>query len=169
MPSLSRAARYVKLATAYSIAGRPRRSLRTLAIAKRHAAPDSNLAHFIKLETAANLLDIDSAAETERCLLSVMHIILEMTDPITLSSAVLYAGCCKFLCKMSVQLENNGAARRWLRRAMEAEDSLQLDGALVNSLQHDAQILSSEGSSSWQGIPSSPQRTSCHAPRRMNA
>jgi hypothetical protein len=69
--------------------------------------------------------------------------ILEM--PQTRSAGMLYAECCKLLCKMNVQLENSGAARSWLRRAMSAEDSLQLDGPLANSLQLDAQILSSEG------------------------
>ena len=69
--------------------------------------------------------------------------ILEM--PQTRAAGLHYAECCKLLCKMNVQLGKRGAARSWLRSAMEAEDSLQLDGPLANSLQIDAQILSSEG------------------------
>ena len=76
--------------------------MRTLAIAKRYAVPGSNLADFIQLETASNLLATGSAAEAERCLMSIMDMILEMTDPITLSSAVVYAACCTLLCKADI-------------------------------------------------------------------
>ena len=134
---------YVKLAVAYSNAGRPRRALRSLAIAQHHALPGSRWEHFLKLEIASNLLAIGHTADAERCLRSVMPQILEM--PQTRSAGLLYAECCKLLCKMNVQLEKHGAARSWLRSAMEAEDSLQLDGPLANSLQLDAQILSTEG------------------------
>ena len=133
---------YVKLAIAYSGAGKPRLALRTLAIAQHHAAPGFKWEHFVKLEIASNLLAIRRTADAERCLQSVMPEILEI--PETRSSGLLFAECCTLLCKTNVQLEKIGEARAWLRRAMEVEDSLQLDGPLVNALQLDAEILSSE-------------------------
>ena len=134
---------YVKLAVAYSNAGKPRRALRSLAIAQYYAPPANRWQHFLELEMASNLLAIKQTADADRCLRRVMPHILEM--PQTRSAGMLYAECCKLLCKTNVQLEKNGAARSWLRRAMEAEDSLQLDGPLASSLQLEAQILSSLG------------------------
>jgi hypothetical protein len=134
---------YVKLAVAYSNAGKPRRALRSLAIAQHHAPPGNRWQHFLELEIASNLLAIGHTADADRCLRGVMPHILEM--PQTRSAGMLYAECCKLLCKMNVQLLKKGAARSWLRRAMSTEDSLQLDGPLANSFQLDAQILRSEG------------------------
>ena len=137
------AKRYVKLAIAYSGAGKPRLALRTLVIAQHHAAPGSRWGHFLKLEIASNLLAIRRTADADNCLQSVMPEILEM--PQTRSSGLLFAECCTLLCKTNVQLEKHGEARAWLRRAMEVQGSLQLDGPLANSLQLDAEILSCEG------------------------
>ena len=134
---------YVKLAIAYSSAGKPRRALRSLAIAQHHAPPGHRWEHFLELEIESSLLAIGHTADADRCLRKIMPRILEM--PQTRSAGMLYAECCKLLCKMNAQIEKKGAARSWLRRAMEAEESLQLDGSLANSLQLDAQILSSEG------------------------
>ena len=140
-----RAGRYVKLAMAYSIAGRPNKSLRTLTKAKRYAVPGSNIAHFIQLETASNLLATGSAAEAERCLRSVMDVILEMTDPITLSSAVLYAACCTLLCTADIRFQRLASATVWLQRAMVVQGEIGLDSQLAESLQMEADILRREG------------------------
>ena len=137
------AKRYVKLAIAYSGAGKPRLALRMLVIAQRHAVPGFTWEHFMKLEIASNLLAIRRTSLAESCLRSVMPEILEM--PKTRSSGLLFAECCTLLCKTSVQRENYAEARSWLRRAMQVEDSLELHGPLANSLQLDAQILSCEG------------------------
>ena len=134
---------HVNLAIAYSNAGSPRRALRCLAIAQHHVLPGSRWEYVLKLEVASNLLDVGSTASAERCLRSVMPQIMEMSH--TRAAGVLYAECCKLFCKTKVQLEKHGAARSWLRSAMNAEDSLKLDGPLAESLQLDAQILSSEG------------------------
>ena len=134
---------HIKLAVAFSNAGKPRRALRSLEVAQRHAPPGSRLEPFLELEIASNLLALGRTADADRCLRKVMPHVLEM--PQTQSAGMLYAECCNLLCKMHVQLEKTGAARSWLRRAMVAEVSLQLDGPLVNSLQLDAQILNSEG------------------------
>ena len=132
---------YVNLAVAYSNAGKPRRALRSLAIAQHHAPPGNRLQHFLQLEIASNLLAIKQTADANRCLRRVMLHILEM--PQSRSADLLYSECCKLLCKLNIQLEQNDAARSWLRQCMEAEDSLQLDGQRASSLQLEAQILSS--------------------------
>ena len=140
-----RAGRYVKLATAYSLADRPTKSLRTLAKAKRYAVPGSSMAHFIELETASNLLATGSAAEAEQCLMSVMDVILDMTDPITRSSAVLYAACCTLLCKTDIRFERLASATVWLQRAMVVQGEIGLESHLAASLQIEADILRREG------------------------
>ena len=140
-----RARGYLKLAIAYSNAGWPRRSLRALAKAKHYAAPGSNLAHFIQLDSASNLLDTGDIAEAERRIMSVVHAILEMTNPITSSSAVLYAGCCTLLCKSDIKLDRLASAKSWLRRAMAAQGDLGLESQLAESLQIEAKLLRCEG------------------------
>ena len=134
---------YAKLAVAYSNAGRPRRALRSLAIAQNLAVPGTRWYHFIVLETAQNLLVIGDAASAERCLQSVMPSLLSL--PTTLSSGVLYSSCCVLLSKTSMQLEKRGTARAWLRRAMHVQGDLGLDLPLADSLQLDAKMLSREG------------------------
>ena len=134
---------YVNLAAAYSNARKPRRALRSLAIAQHHASPGNHLQHFMQLETASNPLAIKQTADANRCLRRIMLNILEM--PQSRSADLLYSECCKLLCKTNVQLKKNDAARCWLRRAMEAEGWLELDRPLANSLQLDAQILNSMG------------------------
>jgi hypothetical protein len=134
---------YVKLAVAYSNAGRPRRALRSLATAQQHAVPGSRRDHFISLETAQNLVAIGDASSAERCLRRVMPSLLAL--PTTFSAGVLYASCCTLLCKTSTQLDKRGPARSWLRRAMDVQGDLGLDGPLADSLQLDAQMSSCEG------------------------
>ena len=139
----SLAKRYVKLAIAYSGAGKPRLALRNLALAQHHAAPGFSWEHFTKVEIASNLLALGRTSAAESCLRVVMPQILNM--PQTRSSGLLFAQCCTLLCKANVQQEKHGEARAWLRNAMEIEDVLQLDWPLAQSLQFDAQILSREG------------------------
>ena len=139
-----RAGRHVKLAVAYSMAGLPRRALRHLAIAKRFAAPGSIGAHNIQLEIASNLLETGSTAEAERCLLSVMDAILEMT-PVTFASALLYTSCCTLLARTNLKFGKLAGAKSWLRRAMAVQDEPRFEFQLAESLQLEAQILRREG------------------------
>ena len=139
-----RAGRHVKLAVAYSMTGLPRRALRHLAIAKRFAAPGSIEAHNMQLEIASNLLETGSTAEAERCLLSVMDMILEMT-PVTLASALLYTSCCTLLARTNLNFGKFAPAKSWLRRAMAFQDEPQFEFQLAESLQLEAQILRCEG------------------------
>ena len=137
------AKQYAKLAIAYSNAGKPRRALRTLAIATHHAVPGTRWYHFIMLETAQNLLVVGDAASAERSLRTVLPSLLAL--PPTVASGILYASCCVLFSKTSTQLEKRGTARAWLRRAMHVQRELGLDLPLADSLQLDAQILSYEG------------------------
>ena len=134
---------YVKLAVAYSTAGDPRCALRSLAIAQHLVVPGSRWDQVISLETAQNLLAIGQIEEAEGCLRSVMPRLLEM--PTTVSSGVLFANCCMLLCKTNMQQGKPGPARAWLRRALNIQADLGLDGPLATSLELDAKLLSREG------------------------
>ena len=140
-----RARRYMKLAAAYSTAGRPRKSLHMLAKAKKLHAPGPIWDHYIKLESASNFLDIGSTAKAEKCLLGIVHVIPEMTEPISTSSGVLYSRCCWLLCKVAMQYEQLALAKSWVQRAMDIQGQLGLEWQLGESLQLDAQILRMDG------------------------
>ena len=133
---------YVKLAMAYLAAEEPRRALRSLAIAQHLVVPGSCWDHMISLETAESLLAIGHIASAEGCLRSVMPRLLESQ---TRSSGVLFANCCTLLCKTNMLQENFGPARAWLRRALNIQADLELDGPLATSLQLDAKLLGLDG------------------------
>lgn len=134
---------YLKLAVAYSRAGRPRRARHSLEIAQNHAVPGSRLFHFIQLENAQNALILGHPAEAERYLKGVMPTLLQL--PTTLAEALLYTLCCTMLSKTDVQFERYDSARLWLRRAIGIQADLDLHGELTTSLQLDANILRIEG------------------------
>ena len=129
-----------KLAVAYSSAGRHADALRSLAIAQRHAVPVSWWEHFLRLESAQNLLSIGSTEEAQRCLLGVMPTLLQL--PTSLPEASLYAHCCMLLAKTNVQTERRDAAKSWLRRAIGVQSDFGLHGPLATTMQLYSELLS---------------------------
>ena len=132
-----------KLAVAYSIAGRPRQALRSLAIAHLHAEPNSRWEQFLKLESAQNLLCIGETTEADRVSRNVMPTALRV--PTSKPEAALYAHCCLVKCKINVQRDKQGPAASWLRRAIGVQSDFGLDAPLATSLQLHAELLSKEG------------------------
>ena len=137
---LTKAKAHGKLAVAYSSAGRHEEALQSLAIAQRHAAPGSRWEHFLKLESAQNLLSIGQTDEAQRCLRSVMPTLLQM--PESLPEASLYAHCCMLLAKTSVQNERRAAAKSWLRRAIDVQADFGLHAPLATTMQLYSELLS---------------------------
>ena len=129
-----------KLAVAYSSAGRHADALQSLAIAQRHAVPGSRWEHFLKLESAENLLSVGRTDEAQRCLLGVMPTLLQL--PTSLPEASLYAHCCMLLAKTNVQTERRDAAKSWLRRAIDVQGDFGLHGPLATTMQLYSELLS---------------------------
>ena len=137
---LTKAKAHGKLAVAYSGAGRHADALQSLAIALRHAAPGSLWQHFLKLESAQNLLSIGRTDEARRCLVSVMPTLLQL--PTSLPEASLHAHCCMLLAKTNVQNERRAAAKSWLRRAIRVQGEFGLQGPLATTMQLYSELLS---------------------------
>jgi tetratricopeptide (TPR) repeat protein len=134
---------YIQLAVAHSSAGDPRCALRSLAIAQHLAVSGSRWELLIKIETAQSLLAIGHVDDADASLRGVMPMILEM--PRTFGNGILFASCCTLLCKTSMQQTKLGAARAWLRRALNIQADLGLNASLATSLELDAKILSRQG------------------------
>ena len=134
---------YIQLAVAHSSAGDPRCALRSLAIAQHLAVSGSRWELLIKIETAQSLLAIGHVDDADASLRGVMPMILEM--PRTFGNGILFASCCTLLCKTSMQQTKLGAARAWLRRALDIQADLGLNASLATSLELDAKILSRQG------------------------
>ena len=139
---LTKAKAHGKLAVAYSSAGRHQDALQSLAIAQSHAAPGSRWEHFLKLESAQNLLSIGQTEEAQRCLRSVMPTLLQL--PTSLPEASLYSHCCMLLAEMNVQNQRRDAAKSWLRRAIEVQGELGLRAPLATTMQLYSELLSDD-------------------------
>ena len=140
---LAKAKAHGKLAVAYSSAGRHEDALQSLAIAQGHAAPGSRWQHFLKLESAQNLLSIGQTDEAQRCLRSVMPTLLQL--PTSLPEASLYSHCCMLLAKTSVQNQRRDAAKSWLRRAIDVQGAFGLHAPLATTMQLYFELLSRDG------------------------
>ena len=132
-----------KLAVAYSTAGRPLHALCSLEIALRHAEPNSRWEHFLKLENAQNLFFAGRTDEADRCLRSLMPILLQM--PTSAPAAALYSHVCILKCKMDAQRDKQDSARSWVRRGIGVQSEFGLDAPLANSLQLYFELLSKAG------------------------
>ena len=131
-----------KLAVAYSAAGRPRRALRSLAIAQLHAQPNSRWEQFLKLESVQNLVSIGETTEADRLSRSIMPTVLQV--PTSRPAAALYAHCCLLKYKINVQRDKQWAAASWLRRAIGVQSDFGLDAPLAASRQLHADLLNEE-------------------------
>ena len=127
---------------AYSSAGLPKHALSSLAIAQRHAEPNSRWELFLKMESAQNLLSMGDTDEADRRLRSIMPTVLQVTT--SRPAAALYAHLCLLKCKINVQRDKQWAAASWLRRAIGVQSDFGLDAPLAASLQLYADLLNKE-------------------------